>query len=376
MNRRDSSDGRRPLATMVLALLWGCAGQDDDGRSGVVLAGDRDEAMGAACRPGLNPGAPTWDGQVVLDDGFADALAATGAASVRLDFRRGSGGWDDHTLAQYDGIVDRLLARGLAVHGLVTYEAISAPQWVWNDDEDGDGVTDATGEFADTFGMLVGRYGDRITRWEVWNEGNCYSEGGYLENPKEAGCTYALPRVLAHLVAESYLRVADRVESGEIQLVLGGLLAQDIWGPLNSGASYLAEVYADGVWGWLEGEHGRRYPWSAVGLHPYVAQDRFTDGTEILAALSEVEAVMAEYGDGAAVAITEMGWQATAGEDVQAENLKVGFAVLGAHPRVDEISWFRYDDAPSANLYYGLVSAEGQPRPALEAMQSLAWSCN
>jgi hypothetical protein len=359
---------------MLLLLAAGCSG-DEYAREVVADAPARADVDGPVCRPGVNPGAPVWDGTIVLDEARVAGIAAAGVKTVRLDFRR-EGEWDDAAFARYDTIIAGLHGAGITVHGLVTYEAITASQEQWNDDADGDGMNAAVVEFADTFAVLAGRYGDRIARWELWNEPNCYGVDP-TDDPQHAGCYYVLPRVLAHMVAESYLRVRDSVDAGSIQLVVGGLLAQDVHGPLNTGADYLQSFYAESVWGWLEEQTGRRYPWSGIGIHPYTDQDRATDGAQLLAVVDAIEGVMNANGDlFSTLPVTEMGWSvASVDSETQSANLTTAYDVLGQRPRIDEISWFSYTDAPSAGLYFGLVDEQGAARPAYAAMQAMVQAC-
>src|SRR5689334_19022540 len=99
---------------------------------------------GVPCRfYGINAGAPVWSGQVLLDDALASGMSAAGAHAVRVNFRLdGAAAWDAAKLAQYDAIIDRVIAHGLEPLGLFAYEAVPGGQAQWNDDADGDGYND------------------------------------------------------------------------------------------------------------------------------------------------------------------------------------------------------------------------------------------
>ncbi len=368
-------DAKRGAALLLAWLGVGC--DEATGRFGRALgAAPADESRegGPACSPGMNPGAPVWDGQITLTPTFAAQMHDAGVRTVRLDFRR-DGGWDEGALSRYDQILDTLEQAGLTAYGLVTYEAISQSQEQYNDDADGDGINPAVAEYGETFAMLVDRYGGRVRRWELWNEPNCWANDNFEEDPQRAGCTYTLPRVTAHMVVEAYLRVQDRVDDGDIELVLGGLLAHTIGGPVSSGANWLERFYAEGPWDWLEQQTGRRYPWRALGIHPYVDQSGGTDGAHIHDVLDEIEATMDAHGDGAALAVTEIGWATSVGLQTQADNLRTAFEVLRGRPRVDEISWFSLHDAPAHGLHFGVLDDDGAARPVYDALREQTAAC-
>ena len=74
--------------------------------------------------------------------------------------------------------------------------------------------------------------------------------------------------------------------------------------------------------------------------------------------------------------VTEVGWTVISVDpETQSANLTATYDVLGQRPRVDEISWFSYTDAPSAGLYFGLVDEHGAARPAYGAMQAMVQAC-
>src|SRR5437762_1011363 len=83
----------------------------------LAVAGHAGEAAakpGYDCRfYGINPGAPTWNGKVLLDDKMAAGLAASGAGTVRINFRLEGAEWNGAALAMYDEIVDRVKKHGM-----------------------------------------------------------------------------------------------------------------------------------------------------------------------------------------------------------------------------------------------------------------------
>ena len=324
---------------------------------------------------GLNPGAPVWNGQVVLDSAYAQALAATGAGSVRVDFRLdGASSWDGPKLAQYDGIVDAVLAAGLEPLGLLAYEGVIGGQSQWNDDPDQDGYNAYVESFASTTEILFAHFQGRIRRWEIWNEPDCWSNPNYASDPQNAGCSYLLPRVLAKLLAESYVRNEAAITSGAVSLVSGGLFAHDIGGSYSPAIGYLTELYGQSVWDWMEQNMGRRYPWDGLGYHLYVEQGQATDGVLMGQYLDDVRALANAEADSAPFHVTEFGWT-TAGvsEAVQAANLTTAFDLFAARPDITAAYWFSYRDAP--NLYFGLTDSGGTPKASLAAMQAVTADC-
>jgi hypothetical protein len=164
--------------------------------------------------------------------------------------------------------------------------------------------------------------------------------------------------------------------AGSVSMISGGLLAHDIGGVASPATDYLEEVYADGVWDWLQANTGRRYPWDRLGYHLYVDQGVETDGAAISAYLAAVRDVAGQRGDAARFSITEIGWT-TVGvtEDIQAANLTTALELLSARADVADAHWFSFRDALGSDLYFGLTTEGGTPKLALAAMQEAAEGC-
>jgi hypothetical protein len=326
---------------------------------------------------GMNPGAPIWNGQILLDSAYAQAIADGGARAVRINFRIDDAAtWDAGALATYDQIVDASIAAGLEPLGLVAYETVPGGQAAWNDDPDGDGYNDYVGQFASTTSVLFSHFAGRIRLWEVWNEPNCWSNPNHASDPQNAGCSYVLPRVLAKLLAETYVANEAAIVSGDVSLVSGGLFSHDIGGSSSTSSDYLGELYAQGVWDWMEANKGRRYPWDEIGYHVYVEQGQATDGATIGAYLDDVRALASANGDEHPFRMTEIGWT-TAGvsEDVQAANLTTVFTTLAARDDMTSVYWFSFSDAPAADLYFGITNGDGSAKAGLDAMKNVAAGC-
>jgi hypothetical protein len=328
----------------------------------------------------MNPGAPLWDGNVLFDDSTAGAIAALGARSVRINFRiDGAGWWDEPALARYDPIVDSASGAGLEPLGLVAYEATPYGQDVWNDDGDGDGINDYVVVFADAAEALIRHFhaSGSVRTWEIWNEPDCWGADTYRDDPLHAGCTYLLPRVYGHLLAEVYLRVRDLVDSGEVSLVSGGLLGHDIGGSWTDATGYMAEVYAEGPWDWLQENTGRRYPWDRFGYHFYINQSEPLDTGRLQAYLDAVRALQAEQWDGSPLWITEFGWATEGGFDpwTQADNLAAAIEVLAARDDVERAFWYKVRDVPEEPSSWGVLYSDWSWKPAAERYAALASTC-
>ncbi|MBI2897677.1 MAG: family 1 glycosylhydrolase [Deltaproteobacteria bacterium] len=337
--------------------------------------------LAADARPcsfyGMNPGAPVWGGAVFLDAEVAGAIAGAGAGAIRIDFRLdGAAEWDEAALGTYEGIVDAAVGARLEPLGLVAYEAVSGGQAEWNDDADGDGANDYVDRFASTAVALFERFGDRIKRWEIWNEPNCWSDPGYRDDPQAAGCTYVLPRVYAKILAEVRVRGGDALAAQGAIVVSGGLFAHDIGGSFSDATDYQDEVYAQGPWDWMEENLGRRYPWDVLGYHLYVQQGEAVSAETLAAYLDSVGGLADAWNDSSSLEVTEVGWRTAAVDaDLQAANLTTTFQMMAAREDVERVYWFAWRDNPGANLLYGVVDADGNAKPSYDALAAASAGC-
>jgi hypothetical protein len=145
----------------------------------------------------------------------------------------------------------------------------------------------------------------------------------------------------------------------------------------------MSEVYASGVWDWLEANHGRRYPWSYFGYHVYVDQDVASDGQKMQSYLDEITALAKANGDAAPVLITEIGWQASPGDvaalERQRQNLQTSFDLLEERSDVAGVFWFGFRDFPGKSWGIdGKPAADelaAQPRPAAQGSPSRTRQC-
>ena len=343
-----------------------------------TMAAASHASSGVPCRfYGINAGAPIWNGTIIVDNAFSQQMAASGAHAARIDFLLdGSSQWDGAALGKYDSIIDSVLASGIEPLGLMNYGAVVGGQAQWNDDPDQDGYNAYVDSFASASQILIEHFANRIKRWELWNEPSCWSNPDWATNPQNAGCTYLLPRVFAKLMAEVYVRNETTLASQQISLVSGGLFAHDIGGSLTTGVDYMSEVYAQGVWDWMESNKQRRYAWDFIGYHIYVEQGGATDGSKLAAYAEDMRQLATQNNDPAAFSITEIGWTTAAvSEDVQAANLSTTFATFEARSDVDQVFWFSMRDAPGAGLDFGIRDGNGAPKKAVDAFLAASAGC-
>jgi len=325
----------------------------------------------------MNPGAPLWGGSVLFTPAAAAETAGVGAGAVRINFRiDGAASWDAGAVARFDPIVGAALDAGLVPLGLACNEFLPLGQEAWNDDPDGDGVNDYVTAFADAAGTVIRAFSGRVEAWEIWNEPDCWSNPSYRTDPTHAGCTYILPRVYAKILAEVYLRVQDLVDAGQVTLVSGGLFAHDIGGSWSDSTGYLGELYAEGVWDWMEGHTPRRYPWGGLGYHFYINQGEGLDTGRLTGYLDGVRSTQTLHGDTAPLWITEFGWRTDAvSEAQQSANLQSAMALLEARGDVAATFWYKVKDVPAEPSFWGVLRADGSRKPAADAFAAPAATC-
>lgn len=323
---------------------------------------------------GINAGAPVWNGRIAFDDAKARAIAETGCRTVRINFRLdGRADWDREILTTYDAIIGNAVRYKIDVLGLLSNECVNQGQEQWNDDADGDGMNEYVGRFADAAELLVNHYGDRIRRWEIWNEPSCWTQPHWQENPQKAGGSYILPRVYAHLLVETCRRLS-RSEDGAmrkdrgISLVSGGLFAHEIGGAFAHAMDYMQQVYdqAD-LWGAFAADFGRRYPWDLFGYHFYLASDSAITPEQMDRYFEWVRRTQQANDDHAPILVTEFGWNSACkgGDEGQASNMRIAFDHLETLPFVVGAYWYQWSDDGPPQLW-GLIRADGSRKPAYD----------
>ncbi|WP_425400798.1 glycosyl hydrolase [Aeoliella sp.] len=316
---------------------------------------------------GLNAGAPVWNGSVLLSPQAANAFAATGTESIRVNFRLDAGAtsWNANQLAMYDQVVANARNAGLEILGLFSNETVAGGQVAWNDDLDGDGLNSYVANFASTAELLVDRYQTDIRTFEIWNEPNAWSNPNYASDPQNAGGTYILPRVYANVLSETYRALADSslVGPGGVQLATGGLLAHDIGGSFSTAMPYMQQVYdQSSVWSSFQNDYGREYPWDKFGYHFYISQGTPLATSQIDSYFNAVRSGQAANNDSSDVIVTEFSWQtvSTNTQEFQRDNMAIAYDYMEAQPYITRTYWYAWtDDVTGA---WGLVDGNGQPK--------------
>ncbi len=299
-----------------------------------------------ATEAGIDVGWVVSDGNVIDRLPSVDSL---GVRWVRINFRLDA--WDSPTDATprgadgltwfqaYDRVVDAFVARGYQVYGLINDEAVTSPHPHGSDAWIADYVANAT--------AIAGHFKDRIRLYEIINEPNDWAGGSSAR---------FTPRAFAKILQETYLEVkhhdghtADRC--WQVDLVSGALFSFDN----NSGAEYLAQVYASGqnelAWNWTH-EHTGSFPLDGVGYHMYVAQGSDYPLSSVresmhanLDAMTSV--VVANEGYAKPFYVSEWGFRADAvGEQGQADRMAAGFDAMNDYGNVSLGLYFALQDFP------------------------------
>ena len=353
-------------------------------------------------------------GWAVDNDGnvsFAHAISTqfawiqtAGAGWVRINFRLGdcfhdwtSVGCNGKTALQtYDVVIASARSNHLQVLGLLSNETWngSPTDWTANNAEHttGNGDNPYIQSFASEAAAILaahfdGTSGPLISDWEIWNEPNAWSS-----NPAPGvytGGSFIYPSNFAWLLSHSYRAI--KAANPAAVVVSGGLYASVFSGHVDptpvpavgraacagavpSGADYLCRTYAQGIAhaGWRAGA----FPLDAVGQHLYVDQFGPASNDTITTYLQDLHAAYLAY-EGARtnkkIDLTEVGWSTTdVVAQTQAQNLRAAFAIFQKVSYVERAYWFDVQDLPEASLFFGLVDANGQPKPAFAAYQQTA----
>lgn len=301
-----------------------------------------------------------------LDAEFA-AYAGLGMRWVRTDLY-----WSN---VQADGpdsydwtVPDRIVATAQA-HGLEVLFAVgTTPPWARSIATERSAPADPA-DYGAFLGAAARRYGPQgVHAWEVWNEPNL--AGPFPTQPDPIRYTRLL--VAAH----------DAIKAADPQAIvlLGGLSPVP-----QTKASLLGEVKFYGAVDFLAAvyDEGGGKAFDALGFHPY-SYPRMPDDPAPWSGWSmmtgPIRKLMAEHGDaGKKIWITEYGAptspQGKVSEAQQADMLKRSVALARAADWAGPYFWYSYRDLgtdPGNNEnWFGLLHADGTPKPALKALEAL-----
>lgn len=323
--------------------------------------------LATACAYYSGNGPSVYNGQQGLTATYANAIDSAGIGGFRMGFRiDGQSSWNQALFDQYDALLATAKAHGLEVLGIVLYESTppsAGGQAQWNSGYDASGMNAYVQTFVDTAKTLMTRYGDQIKWWEIWNEPNAWTNASYASDPMNAGGTYILPLVYGKMLAETYVQNKTLITSKGLHLVTGGLFAHDIGGGFSPATDYAQALYANGVWGWMEANEGRRYPWDGFGYHVYIDQGGATTSAHILQYVDALQQLKVQESDYVPLWITEFGWQAPKNMTLaqQATNLDVALKTFESRGDVARTFVFKLDDYDD----WGIFNADFTPKLAV-----------
>ena len=346
----------------------------------VVLAGAAGTGPAAAAQLTGVQIHPLWDGVTDAEaDRQLDQVAATGAGMVRVDVgwasleQDGKGRWGSWYLARLDRVVDRARAHGL----LPLLTVFSTPCWASTAPEElrrgcegawwERGVTAYAPrdprDYADVLSFLVRRYGPGVA-WEIWNEPNL---DAFFLAPDRAAAYVALLRA-----AHDAIKAADPGAT-----VVGGALS-------TADAGFAERLYLLGAKGMFD----------VLSVHPYSGArspldpgDGTFERPSFAHGIPAVREAMLRHGDDRPLWLTEVGWNTSAvrggpdwaegvAEATQADHLVAAFRQMARWDYVDAMAWYalqdRSADAADPLANYGLLRADGTPKPAYNVFRFVA----
>jgi polysaccharide biosynthesis protein PslG len=218
-------------------------------------------------------------------------------------------------------------------------------------------------DYADALASLVGRYGDRVYSWEIWNEPNQQ----YFFRTRDPVGDYAA------MVRAAY--PAAKAADPRPIIVAGSLSDSDF--------EFADALYRRGVAGSFD----------AFSVHPYSA-DRSPLETDLSsprysfkAGVPAVHRVMRAHGDAKPLWLTEWGWstctvrgaehwQNCVDPQTQATYLRRAFVLARSWSYVPVAIWFKLKNTTSSpgdrTGNYGLITQDWTRKPAFYAFRSVA----
>lgn len=227
-------------------------------------------------------------------------------------------------------------------------------------------------DWADFVGAVVGRYGDRVAAYELWNEPNITD----FWKPEPS------PREYAALLRAGYLR-AKEVDPQAV-VVFGGLSHNDV--------GYLQEFYRQ-VREAYPGAADHHYFFDTLGVHPYTngrsptvtTDEAVRDGPfgkidTNFSGLREMKAVMDANSDpGKGIYLGEYGFTTASGQYARpvsdrqrADYLKQAFATAGRLPYVKGMTWYAFLPTSSTAPGWAIMRRDWTPTATFQAL----WEIN
>jgi hypothetical protein len=213
--------------------------------------------------------------------------------------------------------------------------------------------------YATFAGEVAARYGPMgVNAYEIWNEPNIVAFWTPAPNPS----------LYTSMLKDAYASI--KAVQPDSTVISGGLApaADDSAGDIAP-VEFLQDMYADGAEGSFDGlgYHAYSYPALPNTFESWSGWDELDQTTP------SIRSVMAANGDaGKKVWITEIGAPSAGPNGVgttdQAAEVTQAVAGAKASPWIAAMFFYTYEDAPIDPDYFGLLNADGSPKPAWAAL--------
>jgi hypothetical protein len=197
-----------------------------------------------------------------------------------------------------------------------------------------------------------------VNAYEIWNEPNIVAFWTPAPNPS----------LYTSMLKDAYASI--KAVQPDSTVISGGLApaADDSAGDIAP-VEFLQDMYADGAEGSFDGlgYHAYSYPALPNTFESWSGWDELDQTTP------SIRSVMAANGDaGKKVWITEIGAPSAGPNGVgttdQAAEVTQAVAGAKASPWIAAMFFYTYEDAPIDPDYFGLLNADGSPKPAWAAL--------
>jgi Cellulase (glycosyl hydrolase family 5) len=325
-----------------------------------------------------------WD---LSDAELTEALDLAQSAGVNtIDFEaswgrldQGDSGGSRRTYDWYQA--DRLVSAARARDMQVTFILTQTPDWVHPNLQktvpDGDdrmwfvpkGETELQ-HWSNFVRDVVGRYGEQVSHFEVWNEPNAQV---FWKPYPDAG-------EYAALLREAYLSAKDKDPTAKI--VFGGL-AENSLGYLNEYYRVVKASYHDAA--------SHSYFFDVLGVHPYAddrSPQRYTQDAIYEGEYGEVDKnfmgfvrmreLMEDQGDsGKNLLLSEYGfsttdtWMDAVSDSRRALYLKQAYEQARSISYVEGLSWYAYHPNPADGPEWAIVDEDFDPSLTFRALKQV-----
>lgn len=298
---------------------------------------------------GISPGSDVLNESPAKVAATMSAIAASGDKWIRIDvdWAAVEASPNSYNWSFEDTAIRDAVHAGLTVDAILDY----APSWALTNGQPNPNA------FASFATAAVKRYSAiGVHTYEVWNEENL----GWTWNNDVNVASYG------RLLESGYKAIHAADPRAEV--LLGGLgRSPEGWDNILAVDPYifLSELYAGG--------YGRYF--DAVAIHPYSTPDApLTNdpATNLFPELPAFYSLMQSYGDGAKkIWITEFGYPTSGANSVteaqQADYLATAIEAVMGQPWAGPFFVYNWQD--DASQSFGLLHADGAPKPALSVFE-------